>query len=149
MIYGYARVSTDAQDPCERATVHMTMGSAEISFVLKRNPLIVYTAVLLLMVMALFSVLITLFVEDGPLPGALASYFFAVWNIRWLFGLTAEGFPTLFDIGIIVLVSLIPLLLFLRVLGLPRALSPVGRYARNSVRRLEGRELLLSTPIDG
>jgi hypothetical protein len=101
---------------------------------------------LLLVVAALFTILITLFVEAGPLPGALASYFFAVWTIRALFGLTAEGFSTLFDIGIVLLASLIPLLLFLRVLGLPRTLLPVGRYARNLVRMLEGRELLLSAP---
>jgi hypothetical protein len=65
-----------------------------------------------------------------------------VWSIRALFGLTAEGFPTLFDFGIVLLASLIPLLLFLRVLGLPQALLPVGRYGRNLVRMLEGRKLL-------
>ncbi len=93
--------------PCDTITVHTEEGSAKISFELTRNPLIVYTAVLLLMVAALFAVLITLFIESGPLPGALASYFFAVWSIRALFGLTAEGFPTLFDFAIVLLASLL------------------------------------------
>jgi hypothetical protein len=128
--------------PCGRITVHTENGQAKLSFELRRNPLIVYTAILLWAVAAFFAVLITFFVEAGPLPGALASYFFAVWSIRLLFALTAEGFPTLFDIGIIILVSLIPLLLFLRVLGLPHALTPIARYGRNLVRMLEGREVL-------
>jgi hypothetical protein len=132
--------------PCDSITVQTKTGSANISFALKRNPILVFTAVLLLVVATLFAIIITLFVEAGPLPGALASYFFAVWTIRGLFGLTAEGFPTLFDMGIVLQASLIPLLLCLRVLGLPRALLPVVRYARNLVRMLEGRELLLSAP---
>ena len=109
--------------PCDTIKVHTEAGSANISFELKRNPLIVYSAVLLLIVAAFFAISISLFVEIGPLPGALASYFFAVWSIRLLFGLTAESFPTLFDIGILLLVLLIPLLLFLRILGLPQALA--------------------------
>jgi hypothetical protein len=133
---------------CDSITVQTKTGSANISFELRRNPLITYAAVLLLSVAALFAIMITLFAEAGPLPGALASYFFAIWTIRTLFGLTAESFPTLFDIGIILLAALIPLLLFLRVLGLPRALLPVVRYARNLVRMLEGRELLLSAPAN-
>jgi hypothetical protein len=80
--------------PCDTIAVHTETGSAKVSFELRRNPLIVYTAVLLLVIAALSAMLITLFVEAGPLPGALASYFFAVWTIRTLFGLTAEGFPT-------------------------------------------------------
>jgi hypothetical protein len=134
--------------PCDTMTVHTQEGGANISFELKRNPLIVYTAVLLLVVAALFAILIALFLEAGPLPGALASYFFAVWSIRALFGLTVEGFPTLFDFGIVLLASLIPLLLFLRVLGLPHALLPVGRYGRNLVRMLEGRELLSASAAE-
>ena len=126
--------------PCDTAKVVSEPGSATITFELRRNPLIIYTAVLLLGVAASFAILITLFAQTGPLPGALASYFFALWTLRALFGLTAEGFPTLFDIGIVVLVLLIPVLLLLRVLGLPGALRPISRYGRNLARRLEGRE---------
>jgi hypothetical protein len=128
--------------PCPKVSFHTANGSTEVSFRLKRNPLIVYTAVLLLITAAMLAVFITMFVERGPLPQALASYYFAVWSIRALFGLTAEGFPTLFDIGIVLLASLIPLLLFLRILGLPEALRPIGRHGINLVRKLEGRELL-------
>lgn len=131
--------------PCDTVAVHTSEGNAEISFELRRNPLIVDTAVLLLVVVAMFAVFITLFMETGPLPHALSSYFFAVWTIRALFGLTAEGFPTLFDLCIVSLVLLIVLLLFLRGLGLRQALIPVGRRSRNLVRRLEGRELLSGT----
>jgi hypothetical protein len=113
---------------------------AEISFALRHNRLIIYTEVLLLGIGALFSILIILFVEAGPLPGALASYFFAVWSTRVLFSLTAEGFPTLFDIGIILLAFFITVLLLMRVLGLPRTLAPITRYGRNLVRMVEGRE---------
>ena len=128
--------------PCRSIEVEIEEGKITASFELRRNPLIIYTAVLLLVVAAFFAILIALFVEAGPLPGALASYFFAIWSVRALFGLTAEGFPTFFDICIILLVSLIPLLLLFRVLGLPHAVSPIGHYSRNLVRALEGREIL-------
>jgi hypothetical protein len=124
--------------PCETVNVIARAGSAKVSFELRRNRLIVYTAVLLLIVAALFAIIITLFAERGPLPGALASYFFALWSVRLLFGLTAEGFPTFFDLGIVLLASLIPVLLLLRVLGLPRALVPIRRYCLNVLRMLEG-----------
>jgi hypothetical protein len=127
---------------CDTVTIQTRAGSAEVSFELKRNPLIVDAEVLLLMIAAGFAVLITLFIDRGPLPHALSSYFFAVWTIRTLFGLTAEGFPTFFDLCILSLVLLIMLLLFLRALGLRQLLMPVGRRGRNLVRMLEGRELL-------
>jgi hypothetical protein len=128
--------------PCKTIQVVTNEGSATISFELRRNRLIVYTAVLLFVVAALFAILITLFAESGPLPGALASYFFALWSVRALFALTTEGFPTLFDIGIVLLASLIPVLLLLRVLGLPVAFTPLRHYGGNLVRKLEGRSPL-------
>jgi hypothetical protein len=134
--------------PCDKVTGETKPGSAEISFELNRNPLIVDAAVLLLLVAAGFAVLITLFMDGGPLPHALSSYFFAVWTIRTLFGLTAEGFPTFFDLCLISLVLLIILLLFLRSLGLRELLIPVGRSGRHLVRRLEGRELVTEGAAD-
>jgi hypothetical protein len=128
--------------PCGAMTVHTTTGSTQISFELRRNRLIVQSAVLLLIVAAVFAIFISLFVETGPLPHALSSYFFAVWSIRALFGLTAEGFPTFFDLCIVSLVLFILLLLVLRGLGLRDVLTPLGRHGSNLVRRLEGRELL-------
>ena len=129
--------------PCDTSKVEITNGRAEISFKLNRNPLIIYTAVILLSMTAIFAVLITLFMENGPLPHALSSYFFSVWSIRVLFGLTVDGFPTFFDLSILGLVLLIGLLLLLRGLGLRHALMPIGRKARNLVRVLEGRPLLV------
>jgi hypothetical protein len=128
--------------PCDTVTAQIRAGSAEVSFELKRNPLIVDAALLLLVIATAFAMLITLFMDRVPLPHALSSFFFAVWTIRSLFGLTAEGFPTFFDLCILSLVLLIMVLLFLRALGLRRLLMPVGRGGRNLVRRLEGRELL-------
>jgi hypothetical protein len=128
--------------PCDKVTGETKLGSADISFELNRNPLIVDAAVLLLLVALGFAVLITLFTDRGPLPHALSSFFFAVWTIRTLFGLTAEGFPTFFDLCLISLVLLIILLLFLRALGLRELLIPVGRSGHNLVRKLEGRELV-------
>jgi hypothetical protein len=128
--------------PCDAIAVRAEMGSAQISFELRRNPLITGAAVLLLLVAAVFAILIPLFMETGPLPAALSSYFFAVWTIRGLFGLTAEGFPTLFDLCIISLVLLIVVLLLLRGFGLRQFLLPARRRGRNLVRKLEGRELI-------
>jgi hypothetical protein len=128
--------------PLDTCQFHVENGAANLSFELRRNSVIVYTAILLLVVAVLFAILIILFMDNGPLPHALSSYFFGVWAIRGLFGLTIEGFPTAFDLGIIGLILLIVLLLILRGLGLRRALIPAGRYARNWVRTLEGRELL-------
>jgi hypothetical protein len=132
--------------PCCAIAMHTELGRAQISFELRRNPLITGAAVLLLLGAGVFAVLIPLFMETGPLPHALSSYFFAVWTIRGLFGLTPEGFPTFFDLCIVSLVLLIVLLLFLRGLGLRQVLIPVGRCGRNLVRMLEGRELISAPP---
>jgi hypothetical protein len=115
--------------PCDAMTVHTATRSTQISFELRRNRLIVQSAVLLLIVAAVFAIFISLFVETGPLPHALSSYFFAVWSIRALFGLTAEGFPTFFDLCIVALVLFILLLLFLRGLGLRDVLTPLSPHS--------------------
>jgi hypothetical protein len=128
--------------PCDTFTLDTEAGSAHIFFELRRNPLIVYTAVFLLVTAAIFAGFITMFVETGALPQAVAAYFFGVWTIRGLFGLTAEGFPTIFDIAIVLLVLFITLLMMLRFLGLRQVILSVGRYGINFVRMLEGRKLL-------
>lgn len=99
--------------PCDAISVHTEGGSTHISFELRRNPLITGVAVLLLAAAGVFAILIPLFMDNGPLPHALSSFFFAVWTIRGLFGLTVEGSPTLFDLCIVFLVLLVALL-FLR-----------------------------------
>jgi hypothetical protein len=115
-------------------------GTVDISFELRRNPLIMDTAVMLLVIAAIFAVLITTKMEIKALPGAVAAYFFSVWSIRGLFGLTPEGFPTLFDIGIVLLALLVPLLLVFRLLGLAQLLSPIWIYCNDLLKRLEGRQ---------
>jgi len=122
-------------------------GSANVSFEIRRNTLIVYTAIFLLVVATIFAGVITMVVDAGALPQAVAAYFFGIWTIRGLFGLTADGFPTFFDIAIVLLVLFISVLIILRFLGLQQGLLRVGLYARNLVRRLEGRKLL-SVPTD-
>ena len=128
--------------PCNKLMVVKQKDGLRVVFVLNRNPLIRDAAVLLLSIAAAFAILITLFMENGPLPHALSSYFFGVWTIRVLFGLTPEGFPTIFDLCIISLVLFTIVLLILRDLGLRQALIPIARGGRNVVRKLEARELL-------
>jgi hypothetical protein len=128
--------------PVSTCKFQIENGIASLFFELRRNSIIKYIAILLFVIAALFAILITIFMDNGPLPHALSSYFFAVWSIRGVFGLTVEGFPTAFDLGIIGLVLLAVFLLILRGLGIRQALVPVGRCGRNWVRKLEGRELL-------
>jgi hypothetical protein len=89
--------------PCTAFKVHTENGKATISFKLIRNTLIPYTAILLLLVAAILAVGITLFVETRSLPALLAAFFFGVWSIRQIFGLTSDSFPTVFDFAIIYL----------------------------------------------
>ena len=132
---------------CKTLLVETKDGSANVSFEIRRNTLIVYTAIFLLVVATIFAGVITMVVDAGALPQAVAAYFFGIWTIRGLFGLTADGFPTFFDIAIVLLVLFISVLIILRFLGLQQGLLRVGLYARNLVRRLEGRKLL-SVPTD-
>jgi hypothetical protein len=64
--------------PCDTITVHEDAASTKISFELRRNPLITGVAVLLVVAAGVFAILITLFMENAPLPHALSSFFFAV-----------------------------------------------------------------------
>jgi hypothetical protein len=94
---------------------------------------------LLLLVAAILAVGITLFVETRSLPAPLAAFFFGVWTIRQIFRLTAESFPTIFDFAIILLVTAIPVLLILRVFGLPEMIWPVVDWASKILRKVENR----------
>ena len=84
--------------------------------------------------------------EFAPLPASASSERNPSGRARKhnavVFGLTAEGFPTFFDLCILCLVLFIVILLFLRGLGLRNVLKPLSRQGKNLVRRLEGRELL-------
>ncbi len=104
-------------------------GAVKVSFDLRRNPLITWAAVVLLAVAAGFAILITVTMDLRMLPGPVAAYFFSMWSIRGLFGLTPEGFPTIFDFGVLLLALLLPTLLVLRLL-----------FSSAFVKRLEKRE---------
>jgi len=125
--------------PCNTFKVLTTNRTAAISFELRRNPIIPYTAVLLLVVAVILAIGITLFVETRSLPAPLAAFFFGVWSIRQIFGLAADSFPTIFDLSVILLVAAIPVLLILRILGLPEVVWPLVDWARKIVRMVEGR----------
>ena len=126
--------------PCPSVAVRTSEGSVAVAFELVRNPLIVGTAMLLVGAAAVFAVSITMFVEAKSLPQAVASYFFSLWSVRGIFGLTLESFPTFFDMLIVSLAAAIPLLLAFRAFGLARFLLPVGAYLRDRIRKLEGRK---------
>jgi hypothetical protein len=130
-------------------SAHIVNGTLQISFELKRNPIIIYTAAELLVVAAIFAIVITLFVETRSLPQPLSAFFFAVWTIRAIFGLGADTFPTLFDLTLILLVSTIPVLLILRILGLSQIVWPLVDWGTRIVRILESREARYKGPFRG
>ena len=74
-------------------------GISSLSFELRRNPIVKYTAILLFVLAALFAILITIFMDQGPLPHALSSYFFAVWSIRQCSGSRSKVFRQLLTLA--------------------------------------------------
>lgn len=101
--------------PCDATTVQRRQdGSFQISFELRRDLLTQVTAAVLFVVAAIFAFAITLFVELKTLPTAVASYFFSLWSIRAILGLSAGGFPTLLDVAILALCLLMLVLLIIR-----------------------------------
>jgi hypothetical protein len=100
-------------------------GSFRVSFELPRDVFISVTASALLLAAMVFCLAIA-FVETKALPTAVASFFFSLWSIGGVFGLEAQSFPTLFDVGILVLCLFILFLLVIRFTwpssaGLPRS----------------------------
>jgi lipopolysaccharide export LptBFGC system permease protein LptF len=89
-------------------------GSFRVSFELHRDLFIPVTAGALLLGALVFCFAIAKSVETNALPTAVASFFFSLWSIRGVFGLEAQGFPTLFDVGILGLCLLILSLLLIR-----------------------------------
>jgi hypothetical protein len=103
--------------PCDDVKVTRSEdGSFRVSFGVKRDLLTRVAAVLLFGAAVIFAFAITMPADGKALPAALASYFFSLWSIRGVFGLGAEGFPTLLDVGILTLCMLILILLFSRIL---------------------------------
>jgi hypothetical protein len=101
--------------PCNRLAVdRATDGSYLVSFFLRRNPFLRNTVCILFGAAALFSLAIAFYVDTKSLPTAVASFFFSLWSIRLIFGLDTQGFPTLFDLGILALCLLFILFLLVR-----------------------------------
>jgi hypothetical protein len=106
--------------PCSLLTVNRdTDASYSVSFFLRRSEFLQDTVCILFGAAALFSLAIAFYVESKSLPTAVASFFFSLWSIRLIFGLDTQGFPTLFDLGILALCLLFILLLLVR-FSLPR-----------------------------
>ena len=101
--------------PCSTTTVsRQADGNFHVSFELRRNSFIPIAASVLLLGALVFCFAIATFVETKALPTAVASFFFSLWSIRGVFGPEAQGFPTLFDVGLLGLCLLILSLLFIR-----------------------------------
>lgn len=101
--------------PCNAANVsRQGDGSFHVAFELRRSLFIPVTASVLFLAAVVFCIAIATSLETKALPTAVASFFFSLWSIRGVFGLEAQGFPTLFDVGILVLCLLILSLLFIR-----------------------------------
>jgi hypothetical protein len=103
--------------PCDDVKVTRSEdGSFRVLFGLRRDLLTRVAAIMLFAAAVIFAFAITIFAEAKTLPTAVASYFFSLWSIRGIFGLGAEGFPTLLDVGILTLCMFILLLLAVRLL---------------------------------
>jgi hypothetical protein len=103
--------------PCDDVKVTRSEdGSFRVLFGLRRDLLTRVAAIVLFAAAVIFAFAITIFAEAKTLPTAVASYFFSLWSIRGIFGLGAEGFPTVLDVGILTLCMLILLLLAARIL---------------------------------
>jgi hypothetical protein len=103
--------------PCTSVSVKRSDdGSLKVLFDLRRDRLTQFAAIMLFGAGVIFAFAITFSVEAKSLPTAVASYFFSLWSIRGIFGLGADGFPTLLDVGILALCMLILLSLAVRIL---------------------------------
>jgi len=94
--------------PCERVTVFRnTDNSYRVSFPIQRNPLVVLTAVVLILAASVFLFAIVFFLKSEALPTAIASFFFSLWSIRTILGSEMKTFPTYFDLAILSLCVLL------------------------------------------
>jgi len=94
--------------PCERVTgFRNTDNSYRVSFPIQRNPLVVLTAVVLILAASVFLFAIVFFLKSEALPTAIASFFFSLWSIRTILGSEMKTFPTYFDLAILSLCVLL------------------------------------------
>lgn len=94
--------------PCGTASVSRNPdNSYRLKFELRRNPLIVLTAVVLILAATVFLFAIVFFLKSEVLPTAIASFFFSLWSIRTILGSEMKTFPTYFDLAILSLCVLL------------------------------------------
>jgi hypothetical protein len=84
--------------PCNSLKVSpQKSGALQVSFALKRSPLIQLFVVVLCLALVVFLVLILQIKDTGALPTAVASYFFSALTLRTIVSDQIKMFPTLFD----------------------------------------------------
>jgi len=84
--------------PCDRLQVSSDpKGGLNVSFALRRSPLIQLFVIVLSLALIVFLVLIIRIKDTGVLPTAVASYFFSAFSLRTIVGDQIKTFPTFFD----------------------------------------------------
>ena len=89
--------------PCGSVKVMRRAGTFHVTFQLRRDAFITFSACFLFAAALVICFALAIFVDVKALPVPVASFFFSLWSIRSIFGLGAQGFPTLFDVGILLL----------------------------------------------
>ncbi len=103
--------------PCDSTKVtNDASGNIHLTFELRRNPLVVLTAVVISVAAALFVFAIALAVKPESQPTSVASFFFSIWSLRGILGSEMKVFPTKFDMWILFLCVLLILLIAIRLL---------------------------------
>jgi hypothetical protein len=94
--------------PCDSVSALRNLdNSYRVKFDLRRNPLVVLTAVVLIIAETVFLFAIVFFLKSEVLPTAIASFFFSLWSIRTILGSEMKTFPTYFDLAILSLCVLL------------------------------------------
>jgi hypothetical protein len=103
--------------PCSEAQANRDAeGKIHLSFAIRRNRLVQFTAVTLLLGLSLFAFVIPLTVKQDALATSVASFFFSLWSIRTILTPEPKVFPTLLDLLLLLLCVLILLLLMVKLL---------------------------------
>ncbi|MGD0238487.1 MAG: hypothetical protein ABSC55_28615 [Syntrophorhabdales bacterium] len=92
-------------------------GVMTIRFILRRSPLIQVFALILCVASIIFAVAIILLPTKEGFATATASFFFSVWSLRQLISSSIHVFPTLFDLLILSVCTLLVVALCWRVIA--------------------------------
>jgi hypothetical protein len=100
---------------CETYSVQRLLpGKVHISFDVRRNPLVLVTAIVLIGAGCLFLIGIVGFAKSEALPTSIASFFFSLWSIRAILSSEMKTFPTDLDLAILSLCVLLIVALGIR-----------------------------------